>query len=137
MKILIAPLLLAFAVGAQQPPGGTPAGPPAQRQDSPPQNLKLLRAEDVRATMRTFRAGLGVRCDFCHVQGNDASDEKPQKLTARAMISMTRDINAKFPDTSKVHVSCYTCHRGAEQPLTDPPPPPAQPAPSASGRLLY
>jgi hypothetical protein len=67
--------------------------------------------------MRAFRTGLGVRCEFCHVQGNDASDEKPQKLTARKMIAMTQEINAKFPDTSKVHVSCYTCHRGAKEPL--------------------
>jgi hypothetical protein len=134
LRTLIAFLLLAFAVGAQQPPGGTPAGPPTQRQDQPPQNLKLLQPDEVRATMRTFRAGLGVRCEFCHVQGNDASDDKPQKLSARVMIAMTRDINAKFSDASKVHVSCYTCHRGAEQPLTDPPPPPAPPA---SGRLLY
>lgn len=89
-------MLLALAAGAQRPP----------------QNLKLLQPEEVRATMRAYRTGLGVRCEFCHVQGNDASDEKPQKLTARKMIAMTQEINAKFPDTSKVHVSCYTCHRG-------------------------
>ena len=127
MRTPITFLFLVLAVGAQQPPGEVPGGPPTQRQESPPQNLKLLKPEEVRATMREFRAGLGVRCDFCHVPGNDASDDKPQKVTARRMITMAREINAKFPDTSKVHVSCYTCHRGAVEPLTAAPQPPLQP----------
>jgi hypothetical protein len=36
------------------------------------------------------------------------------------MFAMVKDINAKFPD-GKAHVTCYTCHRGAEMPLTAPP----------------
>ena len=51
-----------------------------------------------------------------------ASDENPKKITARHMIQMVNEINAKFPD-GKVHVSCYTCHRGATMPLTAAPPP--------------
>ena len=49
-----------------------------------------------------------------------SSDEKPEKLTARMMFSMVKDINAKFPD-GKAHVTCYTCHRGMEMPLAAPP----------------
>jgi hypothetical protein len=33
------------------------------------------------------------------------------------MMAMMHDVNAKFPD-GKQHVTCYTCHRGAQQPLT-------------------
>jgi hypothetical protein len=33
---------------------------------------------------------------------------------------MVGDINSKFPD-GKAHVSCFTCHRGAEEPLMTPP----------------
>jgi hypothetical protein len=128
LRTLITFWLLVLAVGAQQSPEGAAGAPPSQRQERPPENLKLLQPEEVRAAMRGFRTGLGVQCEFCHVQGNRASDEKPQKLTARRMIAMTRGINAQFPDTSKVHVSCYTCHRGAEAPLTEAPPPSAQPA---------
>jgi hypothetical protein len=62
---------------------------------------------------------LGVRCDFCHVQGDFASDEKPHKEIARKMIVMAREINANFPD-GKMHVTCYTCHRGSEEPATKP-----------------
>jgi len=36
------------------------------------------------------------RCDYCHVEGDRASDEKKQKVTARYMILMVRNINASF-----------------------------------------
>jgi hypothetical protein len=70
--------------------------------------------------MQTFTAGLGVMCTFCHVQGDFPSDANPKKEMARMMITMAKDINAKFPD-GKVHVTCFTCHRGANEPLTAPP----------------
>jgi hypothetical protein len=35
------------------------------------------------------------------------------------MISMTREINGKFPD-GKEHVTCYTCHRGDHEPKMKP-----------------
>lgn len=86
----------------------------------PPKNLKILAPEDVRATMASFTVALGVQCTFCHVQGQMDSDDKPTKVMARMMLAMTKDINSKFED-GKMHVKCYTCHRGAEMPLTDPP----------------
>jgi hypothetical protein len=85
-----------------------------------PKNLKLLPAdENLIPTMRSFTAALGVKCDFCHVQGDFASDDKHHKEIARHMISMAKDINGKFPD-GKTHVTCYTCHRGATEPATAP-----------------
>ena len=78
--------------------------------------------------MRSYTQALGVMCTHCHVQNDFASDEKPQKTTARMMIAMARDINAKFPDAAaKTYVTCYTCHNGKVTPMTAPPPaPPAQ-----------
>lgn len=67
--------------------------------------------------MRAFASALGVECNHCHVQGNFASDDKPQKEVARKMIVMARQINTNFSD-GKMHVTCYTCHRGALEPLT-------------------
>ena len=53
--------------------------------------------------MRGFAGGLGVRCQFCHVDnGNDpndlsgfdfSSDEKPTKRKARVMLRMVQEIN--------------------------------------------
>ena len=89
----------------------------------PPTNLKVLKVTsgaEVRQIMRTFTAGLGVQCGYCHVQGNFASDDNPKKETARHMIEMVQQINKNFPD-GKMHVSCYTCHRGEAEPKTAPP----------------
>ena len=113
------PLLFAFAIFsvvlfAQAPEGGRGRGPKAA-----PKNLKVLSPDGLIDNMRAAAAGLGVMCDYCHVQDR-SSDEKPTKLTARMMFEMVKDINAKFPD-GKAHVTCYTCHRGAEMPLTAPP----------------
>jgi hypothetical protein len=84
---------------------------------------------DVVAVMRTFTGGLGVNCDFCHAadaQGrNDfASDDKPVKGTARAMLRMVGQINAAVaasagskPAEQIVKVQCVTCHRG--KPIPD------------------
>lgn len=102
---------------AQQPPA--PPSQPPGRQRPEPKNLKLLQPSDLMPAMRAYKTALGVQCTFCHVEGNFASDENKHKETARKMIVMTRDINAKFPD-SKEHVTCYTCHRGAEEPLMAP-----------------
>ena len=95
--------------------GGRGRGPA-----TPAKNLKVLTQDELNAgAMRGAATGLGVMCTYCHVDDR-SSDEKPQKLTARMMFGMVKDINAKFPD-GKVHVTCFTCHRGAEMPLTAPP----------------
>jgi hypothetical protein len=106
MRLTFTVLLLAVAAFGQHPA---------------PKNLKLLPAdENLIPTMRSFQAALGVKCDFCHVQGDFSVDEKHTKEIARMMISMAREVNAKFPD-GKMHVTCYTCHRGATEPATAPP----------------
>ena len=43
----------------------------------------------------------------------------PKKDIARRMIVLAQDDNAKFPD-GKEHVTCYTCHRGGQEPKTAP-----------------
>ncbi|MBV8819877.1 MAG: c-type cytochrome [Acidobacteriaceae bacterium] len=95
----------------------------APRQPPPaPANLKVLKTtsgQEVRDIMRTFTAGLGVKCGFCHAEGNFASDENPKKATARQMIEMTQKLNTSFGD-AKMHVTCYTCHRGEAEPKTAP-----------------
>ena len=84
----------------------------------PPKNLKILTPENFREAMQSFTVALGVMCDHCHV-ADRSSDENPKKDVARMMLTMTRDINAKFPD-GKQHVRCYTCHRGDVKPKLEP-----------------
>jgi hypothetical protein len=87
----------------------------------PPKNLKILKAEEVRPMMGMFRTSLGVNCQFCHVQGDNASDENPKKNVARTMIKIMNDANASLGPDAKVKVTCYTCHRGKNVPESAPP----------------
>jgi hypothetical protein len=120
MRFLATALLLAAAALSAQD---------APKQDAPkqggrePRNLKVLKPEDVRASMGGMRTALGQNCDFCHMQDR-ASDENPKKVIARNMMEMVNHINGQFPD-GKVHVTCYTCHRGKNVPEMAPPPPAA------------
>jgi hypothetical protein len=102
--------------------------PKQKREIPPPTNLKVLKVTtgpEVIQIMRTFTAGLGVQCNYCHVQGNFPSDENPKKEIARGMIKLAMDVNSKFHD-GKMHVTCYTCHRGETEPKTAPEPKAAQ-----------
>lgn len=107
-------LLVPVCISAQEKKGPSPF--------ASPKNLKILTTsgDELRTTMRAFSTALGVQCNFCHVQGDFASDDKPQKQTARMMLTMARQINGNFPDGQR-HVTCYTCHRGATEPLREPP----------------
>jgi cytochrome c5 len=78
-------------------------------------NLKVLTAENVEITMQNITFALGVRCIDCHDVNDLSLDIKPQKVKARMMLEMVRDINAKFGD-GKTHVTCWTCHRGSTEP---------------------
>ena len=125
MRFFVTVLFLtAMTVGAQDAPK---QDAPKKGGGGPPKNLKVLKPEEIRPVMGAMQGALGQRCNFCHVQGDNASDENPKKLVARMMMGMVNDINAKFPD-GKAHVSCYTCHRGKTTPDMVAPPaaPPAQ-----------
>ena len=108
------------------------ARPSAAPQQAGPKNLQVLpkdsTGQQVQTVMRTFTQGLGVQCTYCHVQDR-SSDENPHKVVARKMLAMEMAINGQFlkdvgepapAGTNKV--TCYTCHRGTEHPLTAPPP---------------
>jgi len=111
-------LFAVIALNGQAPEGRGGGG---RGRGGPPKNLKVLPADtNIREVMGTFTSGLGVQCTFCHVMGAFDSDDNPKKDVARMMIKMVGQINSGFPD-GKVHVSCYTCHRGAQAPLTAPP----------------
>jgi len=82
--------------------------------------------------MNFFAASLGRRCNFCHVNKNGQwdypADDKPEKSRAREMIKMVLDVN-KTTFQGNLEVSCYTCHRGRNQPLSLPPLPLPLPSP--------
>jgi photosynthetic reaction center cytochrome c subunit len=105
-------------------------------------HLKGTPADQLTPAMTFISASLGVECGFCHVQGTPEADDKPQKKTAREMIAMQAAIN-KDSFRGQRQVTCYSCHRGSERPVSMPPvlesdvparaaPPTAAPAGAAS-----
>jgi hypothetical protein len=123
------------------------------------ENLKVLpkntTKKEMDTIMRHFSQSLGVRCNFCHVRGNDAqrnfnfaSDSSKNKLIARNMYKMMNKINKKYFKPGKdeenrnlannngnriPQVSCYSCHHGKENPENRPPaPPPPGGAPAST-----
>lgn len=97
-------------------------------------NLKVLpkdiSSKDLQGIMTDdFEDGLGVSCGFCHANEKDghgldfASDAKPEKEIARAMMRMTIGINKKYFKVkharlgiSGLTVTCNTCHKGVAFP---------------------
>ena len=90
--------------------------------------LTGLLAPQFQEEMNFITQALGVTCGTCHVRGNFASDEKPEKLTARRMLEMTKGVNTQFfPDHKPKdgesvlgRVTCYTCHQGERTPKLPP-----------------
>ena len=122
LSTLAAITLLSLVMFAQDK-GGPPKGGKGGK-GGPPKNLKVLTPENYMDNMRAFVPALGLAdkggCNFCHVADDRSADTKDEKVMARMMIGMVNDINGKFPD-GKVHVTCFTCHRGSTEPLTAPP----------------
>jgi hypothetical protein len=126
-KIVVAFALTAFMI----------IGMAATRpEDSKPKrNLKVLPKnishEDLDKVMDSWKAALGVKCNFCHAPSKDStsrhldfpSDAKPEKDIARHMFRMTGKINKKYFNFDKDDkgntvpaISCVTCHRGSAHP---------------------
>jgi Photosynthetic reaction centre cytochrome C subunit len=108
------------------------AQPPAMPNIVESPNVKVLTGFTVpefEQEMQLMTSYLGVTCGYCHDgRRNFASEAKPQKLTARTMLEMTKGINQQFfptfkpaEDESKLgKVTCFTCHQGNAKPKTTP-----------------
>ena len=124
-------MLLAMSISARSDDGAIAAGE-ASFPRGRPTNLKVL-AKDVSTAelgrqMKRFETDLGVTCNHCHVQDpasrkfDYASDENPDKETARLMITMVQDINNKYlaqlggDRRYTVPVTCGSCHQGQSSP---------------------
>ncbi len=113
--VLVLALAPRFAAAQQRGTAGRTAGETGRNI----QVLKDLPADQLNPTMRFFAYSLGVECAFCHVNGDQSKDDKPTKVIARSMIRMVMDIN-KNNFGGKTEVTCFTCHRGTEDPTVAP-----------------
>jgi hypothetical protein len=123
--VVIALLSLAACLPVRQTPRPRP-------KPSEWKNLRILpwsaSHDDLIDTMRAWSRSLDVGCAHCHVRVTEAdgrahldfvSDVNPQKNTTRAMLKMTRRMNADYITglaKNGASVTCYTCHRGKVTP---------------------
>ena len=83
------------------------------------QVLKDIPWDQLQPSMQVITMSLGVRCEFCHVEGANDKDDKDNKKTARAMMTMMININKDNFDGRR-QVTCYTCHKGVNDPVSTP-----------------
>src|SRR4051812_28910673 len=132
--VLAASAATAAAVAQTAPP------PPPSPSESPPQaqqmklpdkftNLKVLpkdiHKDELVRTMKAFSAGLGVRCDHCHVltaeKKDFAADTKSEKQMAREMMKLVHKLNSEFFNYKEApKATCFLCHHGEKKPLLTP-----------------
>ena len=101
-----------------------------QKVEKKPENVQVLTdlsLRDLRTEMVMMSDALDVKCSYCHVQGNFASDDNRNKIAARKMLQMTRTLNEMYFTTAAAtdgtnlgHVTCFTCHRGSAHPINSP-----------------
>ena len=117
-------LLLTAALAVLGARAQSPAAPKLAEEQF--KNIKVLKgvpAEQIFPSMQFITASLGVECEYCHVRGDKGlefeKDDKKNKVTARKMMEMMFAINK---DNFEGHreVTCYSCHRGAADPIATP-----------------
>jgi hypothetical protein len=84
-------------------------------------NLQVLPGDiardDLRNLMQAQARALGVRCTHCHVRGDFASEDNPNKAIARQMMRMTRALGSGPLEGQGV--GCGSCHAGDLKPSDD------------------
>ncbi|MFN8283047.1 MAG: c-type cytochrome [Chitinophagales bacterium] len=77
---------------------------------------KDISHDDMDKIMDAYCESLNVKCNFCHVRGDMASDTLDEKKIARKMIVMTNEINDKYFGKDSGTLGCMTCHNGKKNP---------------------
>jgi photosynthetic reaction center cytochrome c subunit len=124
--------LAALAVAGPLIGVGVPSAQTSAQTSRPPmvddtfknvQALKGLSVDDFMLTMGIMSAAVGSDCVGCHPSaGTDHVDwalDTPRKRTARRMVQMVTSINRDNFGGRQV-VTCWTCHRGRDRPVTSP-----------------
>ena len=133
--LLLATSLAIAGAQAQSSPPPSPAAPKLAGDVF--KNLKVLNdvpSDQIFPTMQFITASLGVECEFCHVREGQKmefeKDDKKTKLTARKMMKMEFAIDKDNFD-GHLAVTCYSCHRGAVNPVGVPIISDVEPSPEA------
>jgi len=122
MQILYNPAKLSTQLAENKAPPALPqinAGPAASTVYKNVQVLGGISTGAFTRIMVSMTAWVAPKqgCTYCHQAGNFASDAKYTKVVARRMLQMTIAVNSQYQDhVQNVGVTCYTCHRGQNNP---------------------
>src|SRR5580698_9912870 len=119
-------LSIGLAIVGAKAQSNAPQSPAPKLAEDEFKNIKVLKgvpADQIFPSMQFITASLGVECEYCHVREGQKmvfeKDDKKNKVTARKMMEMMFAINK---DSFEGHreVTCYSCHRGAADPVAIP-----------------
>ena len=127
MKLGSTMILFLCLMGVTSAKGQTAQAPRPQMAEQVFKNVPVIRGipvDEFMDTMGMFSAALSLNCTDCHTSDSTGSwdkfaEETPLKQTARRMVTMVNTINRTNFAGRKV-VTCYTCHRGDQQPKVVP-----------------
>ena len=108
--------------GSGKAEGNSAEGDPPKRTEEVFKNIQVLKgvsADELIPAMEFISSSLGVECSFCHVEDHFEKDDKKPKQTARGMMKMMFALNKNSFDGHR-EVTCYSCHRGARDPVSTP-----------------
>jgi len=124
--VLVARLTLVWFVSITLPAQQTRPQAKQQMSDQVFKNVQVLKGipvDDFLGAMGFMTAALGFDCADCHIGAGtekvDWAADTARKVMARKMILMMNSINHdNFP--GRQMVTCWSCHRGRDRPLTTP-----------------
>ena len=115
-------LIAIAAMRAQSGPSQSAAPSAGKKTEEAYKNIQVLKgapADQLMPAMQFISASLSVQCDYCHEMGAFDRDDKKPKQIARKMMEMMFAINKNNFEGHR-EVTCYSCHRGATQPVATP-----------------
>src|SRR5947207_103685 len=115
-------LIAIAAMRAQSGPPQSASSSAGKKTEEAYKNIQVLKgapADQLMPAMQFISSSLGVQCDYCHEMGAFDRDDKKPKQIARKMMEMMFAINKNNFEGHR-EVTCYSCHRGATQPVATP-----------------
>jgi hypothetical protein len=105
----------------------TSGAQPGQMSEAAFKNIRVLKGipvDEFMGTMGLFSAALSFCCKDCHTGAGTSNpkweDDPPRKVIARRMVQMVSNLNRDNFNGRQV-VTCWTCHRGSQNPAITPP----------------
>jgi hypothetical protein len=116
-------LVIPFFIAASLPVAAQPKKLMSDQVFKNIQVLKGIPVDDFMGTMGVMSAAVGFDCSECHNQAGTSNvnwaADNGKKIMARRMVTMMAAINRDNFQGRQV-VTCWSCHRGRDRPLTTP-----------------